>query len=185
MLVSGAGTILDAIVDASLPVAVVIADRACPAIEKASSKGLETEVVLRDTFGPSFDRTAYTKRLTEVLDSASVELVAMAGFGTVLAAPIYERYRGRILNTHPSLLPAFPGWCAVEDALDHGVKFTGCTVHWATVEVDSGPILAQEVVPVLPEDDSTTLHERIKVVERTLYVEVLAQVMAGERVGAR
>ena len=185
MLVSGAGTVLEAIVDADLPVALVIADRACLALEQAAAKGLNVEVVARDTFGPRFDRTAYTKRLTKVLEAASIELVAMAGFGTILAAPIYDRYRGRILNTHPSLLPAFPGWRAVEDALNHGVKFTGCTVHWATLEVDSGPILAQEVVPVLPDDDPTVLHERIKTVERALYVDVLARVMADERVGAR
>ena len=185
MLVSGAGTILEAIVDADLPVALVIADRTCPALEQAAAKGLKIEVVARDTFGPRFDRTAYTERLTKVLEAASIELVAMAGFGTILAAPIYDRYRGRILNTHPSLLPAFPGWRAVEDALNHGVKLTGCTVHWATLEVDSGPILAQEVVPVLPDDDPTALHERIKTVERALYVDVLARVMADDRVGAR
>ena len=185
VLVSGNGTILDAMIGADIPVALVVSDRPCPAIEWAAGTGLATEVVARETFGAHFDRTAYTKRLTGVLDAASIELVAMAGFGTVLAQPAYDRYGGRILNTHPSLLPAFPGWHAVEDALAHGVKVTGCTVHQATLAVDSGPILAQEAVSVLPDDDATRLHERIKVVERRLYVEVLTRVMGDEPVAAR
>ena len=96
-----------------------------------------------------------------------------------------SRYAGRILNTHPSLLPAFPGWQAVEDALAHGVKMTGCTVHQATLAADSGPILAQEAVAVLPDDDAVSLHERIKAGERRLYVEVITRVMADEPVAAR
>lgn len=185
VLVSGAGTLLDAMMEADLPVALVVADRPCPAIDKATQVGLVTEVVARDTFGACFDRTLYTKRLTQVLDAASIELVAMAGFGTILAAPIYDRYAGRILNAHPALLPAFPGWHAVEDALAHGVKVTGCTVHQATLEVDSGPILAQEAVPVLADDDLGSLRDRIKAVERLLYVEVIARVIANESVAAR
>ena len=97
----------------------------------------------------------------------------MAGFGTILAKPIFDRFAGRILNTHPALLPAFPGWHAVADALDYGVKVTGCTVHVATEEVDAGPILAQEAVAVLPDDTVESLHERIKAVERRLYVETV------------
>ena len=97
----------------------------------------------------------------------------MAGFGTILDKPIHDEFRGRIVNTHPSLLPAFKGWHAVEDALAAGVKVTGCTVHFATLEVDDGPILAQEAVPVLDDDTVDTLHERIKDVERRLYPQVL------------
>jgi phosphoribosylglycinamide formyltransferase 1 len=95
--------------------------------------------------------------------------VVMAGFMTVLDKPIFDAWPGRILNTHPALLPAFRGAHAVEEALALGVKITGCTVHIATPEVDAGPILAQEAVPVLPGDDADRLHERIKGVERRLY----------------
>ena len=170
VLVSGTGTILDAMVDADLPVALVVADRPCRAVELAAGHGIPATVVERDTFGDGFDRVAYTERLTAELEAAGIELVAMAGFGTILEQPIYDRYAGRILNTHPSMLPAFPGWHAVEEALDHGVPVTGCTVHLAELEVDAGPILAQETVPVLPDDDVASLHERIKAVERRLYV---------------
>ncbi|MBQ91189.1 MAG: phosphoribosylglycinamide formyltransferase [Acidimicrobiaceae bacterium] len=170
VLVSGTGTILDAMVDADLPVALVVADRPCRAVELAAGHGIPATVVERDTFGDDFDRVAYTERLTAELEAAGIQLVAMAGFGTILEQPIYDRYAGRILNTHPSLLPAFPGWHAVEMALDHGVPVTGCTVHLAELEVDAGPILAQETVPVLPDDDVASLHERIKAVERRLYV---------------
>jgi phosphoribosylglycinamide formyltransferase 1 len=97
----------------------------------------------------------------------------MAGFGTVLAAPIFDIYAGRMLNTHPALLPAFKGWHAVRDALAAGVKVTGTTIHVATEEVDAGPILAQEAVPVLTGDTEETLHERIKTVERRLYPETI------------
>jgi phosphoribosylglycinamide formyltransferase-1 len=93
----------------------------------------------------------------------------MAGFGTVLDEPIHSAFPGRILNTHPALLPAFPGWHAVEDALAAGVTETGTTVHVATLAMDAGPILAQQAVPVHPDDTVATLHERIKVVERALY----------------
>ena len=96
----------------------------------------------------------------------TIDLVAMAGFGTVLTEAVHDAFPGRILNTHPALLPAFPGWHGVRDALEAGVKVTGCTVHLATLEMDAGPILAQEAVPVRAGDTVETLHERIKVVER-------------------
>ncbi len=104
----------------------------------------------------------------------------MAGFGTVLASAVFDAYPGRVLNTHPALLPAFKGWHAVEDALAAGVKVTGCSVHVATAEVDSGPILAQEPVAVLPGDSAESLHERIKAVERRLYPETIRQFTEGE-----
>ena len=177
VLVSGTGTILDAMADAGLPVALVVGDRPCRAIELAEGHGIPASVVERDSFGDDFDRTAYTEKLTAELEAADIDLVAMAGFGTILEQPIYERFAGRILNTHPSLLPAFPGWRAVDEALAHGVQVTGCTVHYAELEVDSGPILAQETVPVLDEDDVASLHERIKAVERRLYVDTIRRLL--------
>jgi phosphoribosylglycinamide formyltransferase-1 len=103
-----------------------------------------------------------------------VDLVAMAGFGTVMTQTVHDAFPDRILNTHPALLPAFPGWYGVRDALAAGVAETGCTVHLATLEMDAGPILAQEVVPVLPGDTEESLHERIKVAERSLYPATVA-----------
>ena len=180
VLVSGTGSILDAMVAAGLPVALVVSDRPCPAIALAANHDVEAVVVHRDSFGGDFDRDAYTVRLTELLVDRGVSLVAMAGFGTILGQPVYDRFAGQILNTHPALLPAFPGWHAVRDALAHGVTVTGCTVHLATLEVDAGPILAQGTVKVRPDDDETSLHGRIKAVERRLYVDTIRSVLAGE-----
>jgi phosphoribosylglycinamide formyltransferase-1 len=149
-------------------------------LEVAERAGVPAELVERRSFGKDFDRVAYTERVVDVLKENGVELVVMAGFGTVLDKPIHDAYAGRILNTHPALLPAFRGWHAVEDALAAGVKVTGCTVHVATLEVDDGPILAQEAVPVLPDDTEETLHERIKSVERRLYPATIAEMIAKE-----
>jgi phosphoribosylglycinamide formyltransferase-1 len=168
VLASGSGTILEAICEAGLPVVVVVVDRPCRATEVAARRGIPTEEVPR-SFGPDFDRLAFTHRVVDALARHGVELVVMAGFMTVLEKPIFDAYDGRVLNTHPALLPAFPGAHAVEDALAYGVKVTGCTVHVATIDVDCGPILAQEAVPVLPGDTPESLHERIKQVERRLY----------------
>jgi phosphoribosylglycinamide formyltransferase-1 len=157
---------------------VVIADRPCRALEIAEQAGVAAELVQRMSFGKDFDRDAYTHQVIEALKRHDVELVVMAGFGTIIPA-VAGAYPGRVLNTHPALLPAFPGWHSVKDALDYGVKVTGVTVHIATEEVDAGPILAQEAVPVLAGDTEETLHERIKRVERRLYPETIRQVIEG------
>ncbi len=169
VLASGTGTILSALLDASLPVSVVVADRECGALAIAADAGVPAELVPRPSFGHGFDRLEYTHQVLDTLQRHHVGLVAMAGFGTVLDKPLFDAFPGRVLNTHPALLPAFPGWHAVEDALAAGVKVTGCTVHVATLDVDAGPIVAQEAVPVLPGDTVASLHERIKEVERRLY----------------
>jgi phosphoribosylglycinamide formyltransferase-1 len=179
ILASGTGTILRAILDAGLPVAVVLLDRPCPAADLAEAAGVPTEVVGRERWGPTFDRVAYTHRVVDALKRHEVDVVAMAGFGTVLAEPIFDAFPGRVLNTHPALLPSFKGWHAVRDALSAGVKVTGCTVHVATESVDDGPILAQEAVAVLPGDTEASLHERIKVVERTLYPRTIGSFLEG------
>ncbi|MDE3085599.1 MAG: phosphoribosylglycinamide formyltransferase [Acidobacteriota bacterium] len=172
VLVSGTGSILEALLAGDLPVAVVVADRPCRGLEVAAAAGVDSELLDRARFGgfgAGFDRQAYTEALVTVLRAHGVGLVAMAGFGTVLAAPVHDAFPGRVLNTHPALLPAFPGWHAVEEALAAGVAVTGCTVHIATLEMDAGPVLAQEEVPVRPGDTAESLHERIKAVERVLY----------------
>jgi phosphoribosylglycinamide formyltransferase-1 len=169
VLASGSGTILESILGAGIDVVVVVADRACRALDIARGAGVDAVLIERVSYGPDFDRLAYTHEVVDALDAAGVDLIAMAGFGTILDKPVHDAFPGRILNTHPSLLPAFPGWHSVEDALAAGVKVTGCTVHRATLEVDAGEILAQEAVPVLDDDTVDALHERIKEVERRLY----------------
>lgn len=169
VLASGSGTVLSAILEEGIPVAVVVVDRPCGATEIAAAAGVPAELVQRPSFGPDFDRVAYTDDVVDVLRRYDVDTVVMAGWGTINEKPLFDAFPGRVLNTHPALLPAFPGWHSVEEALACGVKVTGCTVHIATLEVDAGPILAQEAVPVLPDDTAATLHERIKEVERRLY----------------
>lgn len=169
VLASGSGTILEAILNNKVQVSLVIADRDCRALEVAARSAVPAVEIPRKSYGRDFDREAYTRLVVDVLDQYDIELVVMAGYGTVLGSAIHEKFSQRILNTHPSLLPSFPGWHAVESALEFGVKVTGCTVHLATLEVDAGPILAQEAVKIYPSDDRDSLHERIKEVERVLY----------------
>ncbi len=178
VLASGSGTLLEAILEAELPVGMVLADRPCRAVGIAEAAGIRAVTIERTEFGHSFDRDSYTAQVVTELADFHPELVVMAGYGTILGAAMHAAYPGRILNTHPALLPSFIGWHAVRDALAYGVKITGCTVHIATLEVDAGPILAQEAVPVLPGDDESTLHERIKIVERRLYIETISAIVA-------
>jgi phosphoribosylglycinamide formyltransferase-1 len=178
VLASGSGTILRALAARGLPIAVVVVDRRCAAIDVAAELRLPAELVERRNFGPDFDRVAYTHDVIDVLQRHDVDLVAIAGFGTILSKPFVDAFGGRAVNTHPALLPAFKGWHAVRDALAFGVKVTGCTVHLVTADVDEGPILAQEAVPVFDDDTEETLHERIKQVERKLYPEVIERLAA-------
>jgi phosphoribosylglycinamide formyltransferase-1 len=178
VLASGSGTLLDAILADGIPVELVVVDRPCAATDVAERHGVRAVCHERSSFGADFDRDAYTAEVTGLLVDAGIELVVMAGYGTVFGRAIHEAFPHRILNTHPALLPAFKGWHAVEAALDHGVKVTGCTVHVATLEMDAGPILAQEAVPVLPGDTADSLHERIKQVERRLYPDTIRAVLA-------
>ena len=178
VLVSGSGTLLEAILAGGTAVALVVADRPCRGLDVAAAAGVPVELVERTDFSPAFDRAGYTDRIVKALAASEVDLVAMAGFLTVLGPSVFDAFPGRILNTHPALLPSFRGAHAVRDALARGVKVTGCTVHVATAEVDAGPILAQEAVPVLPGDDEATLHERIKEVERRLYPATIKELLS-------
>ena len=179
VLASGSGTILGSLLDERIAVSLLVVDRPCRATEVASLAGVDSLLIERDDFTASFDRDAYTDRVVDALDEHGTDLVVMAGFGTVLGVALQERYAGRVVNTHPSLLPSFPGWHAVRDALDYGVKVSGCTVHLVTLEVDAGPILAQEAVPVLPGDTVERLHERIKETERRLYPRTIRELIEG------
>ncbi len=178
VLASGSGTLLDAILEEGIPISLVVVDRPSKAQGVAEAHDVEAVLVERTSFGEDFDRGAYTEQVVDVLRARDIDLVVMAGYGTIFSEAIHEAFPDRILNTHPALLPSFKGWHAVRDALDYGVKVTGCTVHVATLEVDAGPILAQEAVPVLDGDDEASLHERIKAVERRLYPDTIRAVLA-------
>lgn len=190
VLASGTGSILQALIADGLPIVVTATDRPCAAEQVASRAGIALERVERRDFTPGFDRAGYTEELIRALRAHGVDVVAMAGFGTVLTGEFVTAFSGHVLNTHPSLLPAFRGWHAVNAALSSGVEETGCTVHLVTESVDEGPVLAQQKVPILPSDDEATLHERIKAVERVLYpatvrayLASVASGFAGQRVG--
>ncbi len=180
MLVSGSGTILEAILEAGIEVSLVVADRPCRGLEIAHAEGVDAVLLDRADFGgfsASFDRVAYSNAMCSFLDDQAIDLVAMAGFGTVLSGDIFHRFAGRILNTHPALLPAYPGWHAVEEALADGATVTGTTVHIATEVMDAGPIVAQAEVAIEAGDTAALLHERIKHVERVLYPETISKVV--------
>ena len=175
VLASGGGTNLRAILEADLPVVVVVVDRPCGATAVADELGVPFELVERPR--PS-DRVEFTHKVVDALERRGVELVAMAGFMTILEKPMFDAFAGRVLNTHPSLLPSFRGPHAVADALAAGVKVTGCTVHVATLEVDEGPIVAQEAVPVQSGDTTEALHARIKAVEHRLYPQAIREFLS-------
>jgi len=165
-------SLLEAAVD-GYPARVVAVgvDRACRAVEIAQAASVPTFCV---PLGDHPDRAAWDAAIADATAAHAPDLIVSAGFMKILGPEFLARFMGRVLNTHPALLPAFPGAHAVAEALDYGVKVTGCTVHLVDAGMDTGPILAQEAVPVLDDDDEQTLHERIKVVERRLLVDVLA-----------
>ncbi|MFA6190523.1 MAG: phosphoribosylglycinamide formyltransferase [Candidatus Staskawiczbacteria bacterium] len=172
VFVSGIGSLLEAMIKDGLDIDLVLTDRECRGQDIAVGAGIGLLTINRSEFGlrRDFDRFTYTHEVTRMLRVYGIDFIAMAGFMTVLHPYIFKQgFKGRILNTHPALLPAFKGDHAVRDALACGVKVTGCTIHIATEELDAGKILAQEAVPVLPDDTEATLHERIKQVERVLY----------------
>ncbi|KQY38990.1 MULTISPECIES: phosphoribosylglycinamide formyltransferase [Nocardia] len=179
VLASGTGSLLNALLAAArepgypAQIVAVGVDRDCQATTHADAAGVpHFKVGLKDF--P--DREAWNVALTEAVDAHKPDLVVLAGFMKILGPAFMERFGGRLINTHPALLPSFPGAHGVRDALAYGVKVTGCTVHLVDAGVDTGPILAQETVAVVPGDDEDTLQERIKVVERRLLAEVIAAV---------
>jgi phosphoribosylaminoimidazolecarboxamide formyltransferase/IMP cyclohydrolase len=156
-------------------IVLVLADRACPALDWAAEQGIETALVPRGDDGT----------VAEALAGARPDVVVLAGYMRILGSNVLEAFPGRILNTHPSLLPAFPGAHAVLAALSHGAKVTGATVHLVDATLDGGPIVAQEAVPILEGDDEPTLHERIRAVEHRLLPRAVALLLAGAIDGPR
>ncbi len=185
VLASGSGTLLQSLIDATASRALdaeivgVGSDVAgVAALDRAARAGIPTFVEELSAYS---DRAAWNEALTARVVALGPDWVVSAGFMRILGPGFVDAFPGRIVNTHPALLPSFPGAHAVRDALAHGVKVTGCTVHLVDHGVDSGPILAQRAVDVLPGEDEAALHERIKEVERPLLVETLATMIGGSR----
>lgn len=182
VLASGAGTTLQAVLDAcaqgafGAEVVAVGTDRFGTGAERrAREAGVEVFTVRLEDFP---DRDAFSEATAEAVAAHQPDLLVLAGYMKVLGKSVIGRFR--TVNTHPSLLPAFPGAHAVRDALHHGVKVSGVTVHWVDEGVDTGPILAQAAVPVEPGDTEQSLRERIQAVERGLYVDTIGQIVRSE-----
>jgi phosphoribosylglycinamide formyltransferase 1 len=180
VLASGEGTNLQALLDDAVVgprIALVISDReGSRALERARDR--RVEAVYLDP-APHPDRETYGRALLEELRARAIDVVAMAGFMRILSADVVREYEGRILNVHPALLPAFPGDKAVADALAWGSKVTGVTVHLVDEEVDHGPIVSQEAVPVLPDDDWDALEGRIHAAEHRLFPAAVRALLEG------
>lgn len=181
VLASGTGSLLESLLAAAVddyPARVVAlgTDRNCRAAHVAESAGLPVFTVRMADYP---DRAGWDRALTQATAAHTPDLVVSAGFMKILGPQFLNRFIGRTVNTHPALLPAFPGTHAVPEALAYGVKVTGCTVHLVDAGTDTGPVLAQEPVAVLDGDDEQTLHERLKSVERKLLVDVLAALAIG------
>ena len=183
VLVSGVGSNLQAILDAisagtlNARVKVVISNRpGAPALERARAAGVSALTIPHKDFA---NREAFDAALASALREAEVNWIVLAGFMRVLTPQFLSAYPGRIINIHPSLLPAFPGVDATQQALDYGVKLTGCTVHFVDRGVDSGKIIAQRAVPVEPGDDLSSLSARVHAAEHELFVNVLREIAAG------
>ena len=179
VLASGSGTLLQALLDSSFvgpSIAGVGSDVAdCGALVRARASGVPTFCVSPSSFAT---RDEWNAALLEELEALSPSLIVSAGFMRLIGPSVLSAFPGQIINTHPALLPAFPGAHGVRDALAYGVTVTGCTVHFVDAGVDTGEIIAQRAVSVLPDDTEASLHERIKTQERSLLVEVLLRFLA-------
>lgn len=175
VLASGGGTNLQALIDAGLPVGLVVADRpGAYALQRARAAGIPAELVRPRDYP---DRPAFDAALAERCRGS--QLVCLAGFMRVLGPAFVEAFAGRCLNVHPSLLPAFPGLEAPAQAIAHGAKVSGCTVHLVDTGCDTGPIVFQEAVAVLDDDTPETLHARIQALEHRLLPAAARLLLAG------
>ena len=176
VLVSGNGTNLQSILDSCesdrfAEVAVVISNKAdAYALKRAESKGVPTRVISHKDYP---DRAAYDSELINILNEYDVGLVVLAGFMRILTGEFLRAFPGRVMNIHPALLPSFPGLEVRQAAIDYGVRFSGCTVHFVDEDVDTGPIIIQAVVPVYPEDSEDELKHRILKQEHKIYPEAI------------
>ncbi len=181
ILISGRGSnmvaLADSVEDGRIPnaeIAVVVSDQANAAgLVKARKRGIETLVIERRGRRPE----EHDREIVEALRARNIDLICLAGYMRILSRGFIDSYRGCILNIHPSLLPSFPGLDAQKQALEHGVKLTGCTVHFVDETLDGGPIISQRVVPVHEEDTAETLSARILIEEHKLYAEAVDKVL--------
>lgn len=180
VLVSGNGTNLQALLDDPFcgpRISLVLADRpAIPALERAEKRGVETLVIEPSSFT---DRTAFDQAVAAALQRHGTDVVVTAGYMRLLGTPVLDLYRNRWLNTHPALLPSFPGMHGVRDALEHGVKVTGVTVFLVDEGVDTGPIVLQEAIEVRPDDDMSSLEARVLEVEHRLLPRAVRALVEG------
>lgn len=180
MLASGSGTNLQTLIDdpdVKGHIACVVSDKpSAPALERARQGDIPAEVV---RWGEHGSRELFSIALADVVEKHGGKGVILAGFMRILSKPFVDRFPGRVINIHPSLLPSFPGRRAVEDALAHGVKVSGVTVHFVDEQVDHGPIIAQRAVPVRSDDTVETLHARVQEEEHQLYPEVVRAFVDG------
>jgi phosphoribosylglycinamide formyltransferase-1 len=183
VLISGRGSNLQSIIDAisagelAASIGVVISNRAdAQGLQRARDAGVEAMSINPRDYA---DRDAYDRALVDLLLARRVSLVCLAGFMRLVGQPLLDAFPNRILNIHPSLLPAFPGLEAQRQALDYGVQVTGATVHLVTSELDGGPIVLQAAVPVLPDDTIDTLSARVLLQEHRIYPEALKIVLEG------
>lgn len=180
ILISGRGSNMLAMVEAGLPVAAVISNRAdADGLEYAAGRGIATAVVPHRDYAT---REAFDAALAQAIDGFRPDLVALAGFMRILTEGFVLRYQGRLLNIHPSLLPAFPGLDTHAKALAAGVKLHGCTVHFVTPQLDHGPIVIQAAVPVLPQDEEVTLGARVLAQEHRIYPQAARWFLEGKLV---
>jgi phosphoribosylglycinamide formyltransferase-1 len=177
VLISGTGTLLQALIDAAADphypaevVAVMADTAAAPGLQRAQAAGIPAVPVVLSAYA---DRAAWDSALRDAVESFEPDWIVSAGFMRILGPDMLSAFPMRVVNTHPALLPSFPGAHAVRDALDHGVRVTGSTMHLVDEGVDTGPIVDQRPVLVEDDDDEASLHERIKVVERELLVDVV------------
>ncbi|MHB8524845.1 MAG: phosphoribosylglycinamide formyltransferase [Candidatus Acidiferrales bacterium] len=183
VLLSGRGSNFDALADSvsagripNAEIAIVISHReGAPGIERARARGVEARVI------PSkgLEREAYDRQVVAALQEKKVDLVCLAGYMRLLSPYFVQAFRGRILNIHPSLLPAFPGLESQRQALEHGAKFAGCTVHFVDENLDAGPIILQSAVPIRDDDTVDSLSARILAEEHRVYSEAVRIVLAG------
>ena len=167
ILASGTGTLAQALIDAKFEIQAVVTDvPGAPVLDRAGKAGIPTKVI---PFRKP--RSEWDAELINYVESISPDLVVSVGFMRILSAEFVNRFK--VINSHPALLPKFPGAHAVRDALAAGAKETGCTVHWVDTGVDTGPVIAQVSVAIEPNDDEASLHERIKIAERKLIVETI------------
>jgi phosphoribosylglycinamide formyltransferase 1 len=185
VLISGRGTVAASLIAAAkaadypADIALVISNRPdAPGLGVAEAAGVAALAIDHKPFGK--DREAHEREIDAALRAAGVQFVALAGYMRILTPFFVGAWAGRMINTHPALLPSFPGLHPHRQALDAGVKLHGCTVHWVTDGVDAGPILGQAAVPVLPDDDEAALAARVLAVEHRLYPACLALAVSGQ-----